>query len=237
MRKALVATYLFAMLCFGFIIGSAIAENGMVGLWIFLLILDIIIGIALQHNVDGQTTAPQPNDQRQSGTKRALSSEAQAELSRLFLASLEKEMRDHIDVKERFDELYSALGYGNVTIVNGMDDEEYGQFLKAVCRQMPYAPPAKWLTGLRRVGADLWDGIPVLLYKFENARWEICQNVLVCLVRTPNELRFFSVEIDANSFMLCEFRNGSHLNYGDMDNTIELPARVKEILRKENLTG
>ena len=86
MRKALVATYLFAMLCFGFIIGSAIAENGMVGLWIFLLILDIIIGIALQHNVDGQTTAPQPNDQRQSGTKRALSSEAQAELSRLFLS-------------------------------------------------------------------------------------------------------------------------------------------------------
>ena len=60
MRKALIATYLFAPLCFGFMIGSAISENGMLGFWVFLLVVDIVVGIALRYNADGGNAQAKP---------------------------------------------------------------------------------------------------------------------------------------------------------------------------------
>ena len=240
MRKALVATYLFAMLCFGLIIGSAVSENGMTGFWVLLLILDIVIGIALQRKVDeeGCGTSPSPTQPSKDASRAPLSKEKQELLKELLLADLKETVEKHqsenepVDLMKRFDELYSALGLGNAKLVNGMDEDEHGCFLKSVCRQMPYAPPARWLRGLNWIAAERWAETPILIYAFENEHFVICQNVFVCLARTENEIRFLNVEVGMNALILCEFRNGSHFNYGEVD-LKELPDRIKALLRGE----
>lgn len=217
MKGFLVLTYLLFFPLLTLIIVSATTGDGIIGVWIVLFLLDLAVGIGLQYRCD-----------RDSDKEKA-----KAAFLHLLTERVTEILEEEKNVLQRFTEIYNKIrAEGGARLVRSLQEEEAGQFLRTVCLQMPYAPAERWLVGARAVCIEKWDETPVILYIFDNERWEICQNCYVILANTRDDgLRFFCVEADSAGWMLCEYHDGSHINYGVVDLKV-LPERVKEILKK-----
>lgn len=226
MRGALTATYLLGTLFFGITLGGFLLREmdlGIAGLVLF--VLDAAIGICLQHRVD--------NDGEAEAKKFA-----EAVVVAAMLKSLEEEEKVNNEMKElslceQFDVVYRGLcNDGGRRDPTRFQEDEAGRLFIRQHQTMQYAPPRKWLTGLRHVVATRKTGYPAILFMFKNEEWEVCQNVAVYLVRTKEKLRMFTVEVSYSSLMLCEYPGTGHINYGTIE-PIEIENRIAEILNKE----
>ena len=125
---------------------------------------------------------------------------------------------------------YLDLQSNGARLVNSINDDEMGFFLRHLCRKMIHAPVPYTLIPLCAISPEDLGVGKAIVYSFRYNISSYCENVFIFLVRTDeNKLRFFTVETSCYKFMLCEYADGRHLNYG----TVELknvPTRIKEIL-------
>lgn len=262
MKAVLTLTHLLSVLFLGMIGGSLVTGNTtLLGWSIFLLVLDIIIGISLQRSLDEKAR----NDAWDN-----LSFEEKRASAHATLESIKQAMRDEgIDVDgemEKFcdeynrehglgtysresvkcatrspatnvlcDELvcvYTRLeANGGAMLTNNINGSDAGLFLLKVCKQMPHAPLPYTLARLCCISIENLDGALAIVYSFEYSPNSVCQNVFIFLVHTKdNWIRLFAVETDFGKFMLCEYADGKHLNYGfvELKNVLR---RIKEILK------
>ena len=87
---------------------------------------------------------------------------------------------------------------------------------------------------LHRVIASYLVDVPIIIYELYFDRSMVCQNVLIVLVKTKSDkLRMFVVETSfGGMYMLCEYINGSHMNYGPIEigNVI---SKIENILDRD----
>ena len=263
MNGAKTLTQILFPLLVGLIIGGAASGNSSLLIWgIVLLVLDIIIGVALQHAIDKESY----NDDWNS-----LSFEQKREIAHNLVEKTKQDMRDEgIDIDgeiEKFcddfnrehklgkysddyydededetqsaeddlcdelDAIYSRLkANGGARLTNNIRGDEAGIFLLNVCATIPHAPLPHTLAGLCAISIENLDGEPAIVYSFRYVPNSICQNVFIFLVHTyTEEIRLFAVETDFSAFVLCEYSENSHLNYGRVE-LKNVPSRIKEIL-------
>ena len=86
------------------------------------------------------------------------------------------------------------------------------------------------LAWLCAVSIEDLNGEHALVYSFKYAVGSICQNVHIFLVHThAGKLRLFAVETDYSAFVLCEYVDNRHVNYGYIE-LKHIPTRIKELL-------
>ena len=146
---------------------------------------------------------------------------------------------------ERLEELCRTLRNGSgahfgkeATVIPGtrrvrsIGEDEAGRFLLGFCRLVPHAPPPNTLSRLWLVSARNLDGAPALLYTFHHDRHSVCQNAEIILVHTGNgKIRLFALETDYSAYVLCEYDENRHINYGRIAMEDFLP-RVRELLKQ-----
>ncbi len=205
MDKAKTLTHILFPLFLGFIVGGAIADNTSLLIWgIVLLVLDIVVGIVLQYKIENPS---KKNDYCNS-------------------VSFDKE-----NSQNKFDFIYTRLKTnGGARLVKFIEEDEAGMFLIETCEQMQHAPLYDTLLNLHAVSIEDLNGLSSIVYSFRYMQGSICQNVFIFLVQTNDKnIRFFAVETDFSSFVLCEYSGDLHLNYGQVD-LKSIPTRIKEIL-------
>ena len=224
-----------------------------------LLGLDIIIGITLQNIIDKpytdawnspaskekqsdkanwtepkevevkkeKTNIRQEKDERYNGTREEPRSAENAN------QSYEKEGEsERIAMINAFAKVYIDLkkdGGRQATLKDYKKDEAVG-FLLVLCAEIEHAPPLHTLVGLYEVYADKVFGLPTVVYKFLHSENSICENVFIYLVLEENSrIRFFALETDRSRYMLCEYYENRHKNYGvvTLDGAWE---KIEEIL-------
>ena len=146
---------------------------------------------------------------------------------------------------ERLEELCRTLRNGSgahfgkeATVIPGtrrvrsIGEDEAGRFLLGFCRLIPHAPLPNTLSRLWLVSAGDLDGAPALLYTFHHDRHSVCQNAEIILVHTGNgKIRLFVLETDYSAYVLCEYDENRHINYGRIAMEDFLP-RVRELLKQ-----
>lgn len=115
--------------------------------------------------------------------------------------------------------------------MSGIDcEEEATSFILDMCKTMPHAPSISSLANLSAIFADNVGEYPALVYGFTYSPFSMCQNVFIFLVSIENKIRFFAVETDPFcGFCLCEYVDGGHKNYGEVE-LENIPTRIKEII-------
>lgn len=241
MNGAKKLTHILSPLFLGLLIGGAIFGNTPALVWgIVLLILDVIAGCVLQYMTDRRAV--------RSGLGR-LSDEEKRALEQAFLEEVMQDMRrsgmavhdewgkesDARDVCEIFEEIYIRLNAsGGARLTETVWDDEAGRFLLEVCEDMPHAPRPNTVAWLCAVSVEDLNGEHALVYSFKYAVGSICQNVFIFLVHTHAEkLRLFAVETHYAAFVLCEYVDNRHVNYGRIELKF-IPTRIKELLKEED---
>lgn len=99
---------------------------------------------------------------------------------------------------------------------------------------MPYAPAPHMLRGLYIISVEDLDDEPAIVYSFKSSAGSIAQLVYIFLIRTKNsKLRLFTVETSF-PFALCEYLDGNHMNYGQLNDLKDVPKRIKAVLKGNN---
>jgi len=261
MNGAKTLTIILFPFLFGLIIGSAISgDTTLLGWSIALIVLDIIIGVSLQHAI---------NKRFYNDNWNSLSFEEKREISHRVLEKIKQDMRDEgIDVDgeiekfcddfnrkhrlgkyssetlggdesqeenlcDRLETIYSRLkAGGGARFTNSLRGDEAGIFLLDVCDQIPHAPLLHTINRLSMVSVEHLNGEHAIVYSFRFNPNSICQNVFIFLVHTKSEkIRLFAVETHFSKFVLCEYPGKSHLNHGDVE-LKDVPYRIKELLNK-----
>ncbi len=98
---------------------------------------------------------------------------------------------------------------------------------------MPHAPMPYTLLGIYLVATMKIGGDTTLVYTFEYNPYSICYNVFIFMVLTNDgKIRFFAVETDYAPYVLCEYLENRHINYGRIE-LRDCPRRIEEILKNE----
>lgn len=135
-------------------------------------------------------------------------------------------------MQDDFDGIYDSLkDNGGARMVSGIDrEEEATAFLLDMCKTMPHAPNISSLANLSAIFADNVGEYPALVYGFTYSPFSMCQNVFIFLVNMEKNIRFFAIETDLFcGFCLCEYADGVHKNYGEVE-LKNIPTRIKEII-------
>lgn len=138
-------------------------------------------------------------------------------------------------MQDDFDGIYDSLkDNGGARMVSGIDrEEEATAFLLDMCKTMPHAPGISSLTNLSAIFADNVGEYPALVYGFTYSPFSMCQNVFIFLVNMEKNIRFFAIETDSFcGFCLCEYADGVHKNYGEVE-LKNIPTRIKEIIDQQ----
>ena len=224
---------LLAMLCICFFIGGLIiGDPGTWGLGIGGFALCCIIGPVAQYISDRANGVYDAKIQTMVDNLRE-----QARRNRLAAAekaSTEKRA-SHKSLVQRFDENYArveALPKQRRTTEHIMQDEA-GRLLLDLCASMPYAPRRDDIFKMLGLVAIKTDGRPSIYYIISPAGAVCIEYLCLCIVREKDgRLRLFSLELSPHYTYLCEFANGSHINYGDV-RLPDMPDRIEQILREE----
>lgn len=231
MKGLITLTHLLFPILIGLIVGAAIGGSTSILVFgIILLIVDIIIGIVLQYLVNKETYKDDWNN---------LSLREKESIVHDILEEIQQNMRDKgMDVdgmenalSNKFDSIYLELKIdGGARITNNINADEAGILLLDVCNQMPYAPHPASLNELGLVSIEDLDDNRAIVYYFNYVPQSICQNAIIFLVHSEvDEIRLFTVETDITRFVLCEYSNGHHLNYGRVE-LKDVPTKIKKIL-------
>ena len=239
MRGFIKLTHILFPLFVGFIIGGVISgDSGFLTFGIILLVLDIIIGIALQNIFDRPSYSNnyEFSSEKQKVISDFLITKLMQEAKKQELenqASREEKCRKRNALCEEFEDAYSILelGGGDKPVsFRDMRNDDAGSLLLHVCEQMPHAPLLNTLFGLYEVFNEELNNTPAIVYKFLYHQNSICENVYIYLVLTQDDkIRLFAVETDFSEFVLCEYSGNSHLNYGRVA-LKDVSSRIKEIL-------
>ena len=237
MNGAKTFTQLLMPLLIGFILGGAISGNStLLIISVFLMVLDIIVGVTLQYAIDNDasrgnfenltrhmySTASKDTrnedfnqGNRLSGNSAKHSTKTQAEHS----------------ICEQFEDVYLEIeDNGGTRGASYASGDEASALLLEVCMRMPHAPLPYTIAGLYAVSSENLDGEHALAFSFIFSQNSICQNVYIYLVHTKNDkIRLFAVETDYSKFVLCEYSGYSHINYGDVQLN-DIPNEIKRIL-------
>lgn len=263
MKTAKTITHILAPLFVGLIIGGAIAKNTAAWVsGLVLLIVDIIVGIILQYFNDRQVSNDNWNnltfDEKRKiahdsveQAKQSMRNEGidvDGEIER-FCDEFNREHKlgkyststtqnnSKASEKElcgKFNAIFLRFKLdGGARLVQNISNDEAGRLLITVCENMKHAPSKNLLNGLYAITVEDLDDEPALVYSFKSMQGFVGQLVFIFLVRTrTDELRFFTVETSF-PFALCEYANGCHLNYGQIE-LANVPTKIKEILSKES---
>lgn len=213
MRKIKTLTQLLFPLFIGFIIGGIAQDNeALLSIGIALLILDVIIGIALQTRLDNPTYTR---------TRRSYLEEKNSP-------------KTEEDLRERMDAVFERLNR-QAWGVHNIKEHEAGRFLLDVCKQMPYAPAPNTLSNVHIIFPEHINKKPAIVYAFKLQPDAICQIAYIFLVHpSDGPLRFFTVETSYFvPCVLCEYSNGGRLNYGRVE-VKNVPTRIAEILNDDD---
>lgn len=138
-------------------------------------------------------------------------------------------------MRSKFDRIYKKIkNSGGARRVSGIDfNEEATAFLINLCTTMSHAPLVSTLLTLDEICAENVGEHPALVYAFRYFPKSMCQNAFIFLVNMKNKIRFFAVETDLFcDFCLCEYADGVHKNYGEV-NFVTIRARIKEIIDQQ----
>ncbi len=138
-------------------------------------------------------------------------------------------------MRSKFDRIYKKIkNGGGARMVPGIDcDEKAVAFLVKICLAMPYAPSILSLESMSAIFADNVGEYPALVYGFTYSPNSMCQNVFIFLVNMGKNIRFFAIETDLFcGFCLCEYADGVHKNYGEVE-LKNIPTRIKEIIDQQ----
>mgnify|MGYP000009447262 CR=1 FL=1 len=143
----------------------------------------------------------------------------------------EKDDLANAQLIERFNNVYNDVlqGNGHAMKINSLFDNQAGNLLLDACKHMIYAPILGSIANPVAACTDTFGKYPVVLYLYQGRRFSMCDNVYVILILCNDRLRMFTVETQGSEFMLCEYRDGAHRNYGFVDLQI-LPQRLLEIV-------
>lgn len=123
---------------------------------------------------------------------------------------------------------------GGARMVNDITKDEAGNLLIEACASMTYAPARHMLRGLYVVSVEDLDDQPAIVYSFKSPIGSVAQLVFIFLVRTKNsKIRLFTIETSF-PFALCEYLDGKHLNYGQLNDLKDVPDRIKAVLKRSN---
>lgn len=118
---------------------------------------------------------------------------------------------------------------GTRFVKTAFDDDQAAKFLLTVCEQTPNTPPLINFAGLYLITEDKLIGMPALTYYFRTHKGVVGMLLRVYLVRCgKHKIRFFTVETSF-PFALCEYKDGIHLNYGQVD-LQSVPLKIRSII-------
>lgn len=111
---------------------------------------------------------------------------------------------------------------------------EANLFLIKLCIEMVYAPQLNMIADLMSVIALEKEGYKAVEYQFMPIKWfgEILKIYLVS--QKNGTLRFFTLE-SSSPIALCEYSNGSHFNYGQINSFDEAFDKIIEICESEKV--
>lgn len=263
MKTALVITHLLSVLLPGVIIAGIISEEPLLWGWgLFLLFVDIVVGVLLQRRKDAEESLESKwnslsDEEKQDVVREAL--EATAEQIRR--EEEEKKKNDTDEAKEKkedaerdsksggdpkedeedlydrlceiYNEMSEAYPVGTAKPIERAKDffaEEAGCFLFMIHMIIKHAPMVAF-SRIEAIGADHFGGTRTLIYCFKYPLGVTNQIAYLFLVGTrARKLRLFAVETSLHdTFMLCEYSDGHHINYGQVE-VAEIPERLGEVL-------
>lgn len=261
LRKVKTITHILVPIFIGLIIGGIIADNTAAWVsGIILLAVDIIIGIALQYRLEHPVSYDNWNsltfDEKRAIAHDSLEKAKQEmrdngiDIDGAIGGLCDEFNKDHklgkysnIDTPndneayekelcEKMNAIFLRLKLnGGARLVQNIKADEAGRFLLIVCENMPHAPSNNLFNGLYVISVEDLGDEPAIVYSFKSMQGTIGQLVFLFLVRTKNtKLRLFTVETSF-PFALCEYANGSHLNYGQIE-LADVPTRITEILKR-----
>ena len=251
----IITTLLFPLFI-GLILGAAISSDTTLLIWsLILLIIDIFVGTASQHFIDQESNEDIDRNIEKfcdDFRRRYHLGKYSNENNTLYGddedyddedyddEDYEDEDYDDEDYDEDYDDetidqfniVYEQLKINGARIVDGVETDEAGRFLLEVCGGMEHAPRPYQLARLRTVFAESINNNSAIIYSFRYVAASMCQNALIFLILTEDlEIRFFTVETSVSSFVLCEYSEGNHLNYGPVELNC-VPGKIATILNK-----
>lgn len=217
-------TQILFLLFLGMIVGAIITGNNTLLIWsIVLLVIDVIAGIALQYMIDKKHKSDDLDDLIDLILKEELSSQPNHSDNNQSTVD---------NLCERFNAIHLRLELDEERTVHNIRDDEAGEFLLDVCKQMPYAPMPQTLSGLYLVLVEDLNAADAIVYLFHCDVNSICQNALIFLVRTAEQkIRLFAVETHFSEFVLCEYLDEQHINYGSVD-LENITTEIEKILNE-----
>ena len=262
MKTAITITHILFPFFIGGIIGGAVTGNNAVCYnCIILTVMDAIVGITLQYYFEKRLSADLmkalsfseenkidcesiESDTEQNISKKNLDIDSELEkiIDKLDFENID-EFYDELyedngsdmnnELCEKMNEIYLRLKLDGARLVQDLSFDEAGQFLFSVCEKIMYAPSKNMFYGLQVIVADDFGDNPVIVYGSNSIAGIVGQIVFVFLVHIINkEIRLFTVEVSA-PFALCEYADGSHINYGQIE-LENIPASIKKIIDGEN---
>ena len=142
-----------------------------------------------------------------------------------------KQKRPVNTMKDNFEIAYYNLTDDvsrRVTLRNTEGDDAVNVLLD-LCHRLEHAPLWRTMIGLYEVYAEEVGGFPAIVYSFHYSKNSICENVLMYIVLDKkSRLRLFALETDYSRFMLCEYYENRHKNYGvvSLDGVNEAIAKI-----------
>ena len=273
MKGLITLTHILSTLFFGMFIGGLIVGTDLWVTGLVLLIIDIVVGISLQHSyeksvidkyssiiaeeddedinsIDIESDNFDFNDDQNEKTDNDEDNEKENDDKYSYESLINNLIRkmencygdgtlgyvkginplyekDNVILQQN---IYKDLQDNGAQLVDSVGDSEAGIFLRDLCLQMEHAPIPRTLMPLCAITPEDLGEEKAVVYSFRYHLSSYCENVFIFIVKTKDDiLRFFTVETSCYKFMLCEYADSRHLNYG----TVELknvPARIKEIL-------
>ena len=136
------------------------------------------------------------------------------------------------DVCVTFDEQYKKLSIEDKSHkIASLFSDELGFLLLDVCELLPHAPATSTLMHIDTAIASDLDGMPAIIYTLRHNPNSICENALIVLVKTKeNKIRMFTVETHIGTYVLCEYINGMHKNYGPAGEEV-ITKQIPELIQ------
>ena len=122
--------------------------------------------------------------------------------------------------------------FGTHKKLKQFSDTVGGKLLLEICKDMAHSPIPSKFDKVFLISYQQLNGIPSIVYASSYQKGSIGQHVFLFLVRTAERIRFFTIETSF-PFALCEYSDGKHFNYGQIENLAEVPSKIIEILDRE----
>lgn len=249
MKAAKTITSILFLLFAGLIVGGVIANNPII--WIsgcILIIIDAIVGVCLYYVANRDTYVDDSQDEFENGIRNNLSFEENYGLGREQSDNNcddsdnygEEPLCDEYEYEILYEEMGVVIshikeGCGARIVETIYDSDEAAQFLLSVCERMLGTQSVTHFEGLYLITIGNLKETPSLTYTFKVHKEVIGSILNVYLVRDVDNIRFFTVEISF-PYALCEYKDGKHINYGQMD-LQSVPQKIESILAQSIFSG